>query len=212
MLSPGRTRKTSPRTTSSIGTLTSFPPRSTQAVCGARRISDFSASVVFPFERASSILPTVMSVRIIAADSKYRSCRRACAPAASPRCTAAVIAKSATVLYANETPEPSATSVSMFGAPCRSPRRPLVKNFLLISMTIAASSSSIRPSATGLPSRKAGRGKPHIVWPIEIYISTSRNPSELRSRRFRTGVSRSRSASSSATGEEAFAAPLRAAP
>ena len=39
-------------------------------VCGASFISPFKASVVFPLERASSIFPTVISARIIAADSK----------------------------------------------------------------------------------------------------------------------------------------------
>ena len=40
------------------------------AVFGASFIRLLRASVVLPFERASSILPTVMSVRIMAADSK----------------------------------------------------------------------------------------------------------------------------------------------
>ena len=212
MLSPGRTRKTSPFCTSLIGTVFSAPPRSTRAVCGARRISDFSASVVFPFERASSILPTVMSVTIMAADSKYRLCIRAWARSASPRCTAAVMANSVTVEYRNETPEPRATSVSMFGARWSRPRMPLVKNLWLMSMTIAASSSSSRPIAKWFPSKKAGRGSPSMVCPMETYISTSRKPSELASRRFSTGVSRSRSASSSAAGEKVFFSPLREAP
>ena len=69
-LSPGRTRNTSSFCTCSTGTLSSLPPRRTVAVLGASFISPLSASVVLPFERASSILPTVMSVRIIAADSK----------------------------------------------------------------------------------------------------------------------------------------------
>ena len=70
MRSPGRTRNTSPERTCSIGTVSSAPPRSTVAVLGAscRRLR--SASVVLPLARASSVLPTVMSVRIMAADSK----------------------------------------------------------------------------------------------------------------------------------------------
>ena len=75
-----------------------------------------------PFERASSSLPTVMSARIIAADSKYSSCSQ-CAGSA-----ACVMAKSAVVLYTKAAPLPSATSVSMFGAPWIRPRKPLVKN------------------------------------------------------------------------------------
>ena len=212
MLSPGRTTNTSPRATSEIGTLCSLPPRSTTAVWGARRISDLSASVVRPFERASSILPTVMRVTIMAADSKYKSCISAWACSPSPFCTARVMAKRVTVLYAKDTPEPRATSVSMLGAPCTRPLKPLVKNFWLMSMTITASSSSARPMPTWLPSRKAGRGKPHMAWPMDRYISTSKKPSELTSRRFKTGVSRSRRASSSAAGEAAFCAPFFDAP
>ena len=70
MLSPGRTRKMSPRTTSSAGTTTSSPFRSSRAVFGESCMSERSASVVLPLECASSVLPTVMSVNIVAADSK----------------------------------------------------------------------------------------------------------------------------------------------
>ena len=69
MLSPGRTTKTSPIRTS-MGTCPPPPVRTRVAVFGASRIRLFSASVVLPLERASSILPTVISVRIMAADSK----------------------------------------------------------------------------------------------------------------------------------------------
>jgi len=40
------------------------------AVLGAIFISDFNASVVLPFDPASNIFPTVISVSIVAADSK----------------------------------------------------------------------------------------------------------------------------------------------
>ena len=53
-------------------TSVSTPSFSRTAVFGARRIRPFSASVVRPFDMASSILPTVISVGIMAADSKYR--------------------------------------------------------------------------------------------------------------------------------------------
>ena len=56
--------------TCSIGTVISVPSLSSVAVLGASFISPFKASVVLPFERASSILPRVISVRIVAADSK----------------------------------------------------------------------------------------------------------------------------------------------
>ena len=70
MFSPGRTTKMSPFCTCSMGTVTSAPSRSRVAVLGASFIRLFSASVVLPLERASSILPTVIRVRIMAADSK----------------------------------------------------------------------------------------------------------------------------------------------
>ena len=70
MFSPGRTTKMSPLRTLSMGTVFSFPSTTSVAVFGVSFISPFSASVVFPLERASSILPTVISVRIMAADSK----------------------------------------------------------------------------------------------------------------------------------------------
>ena len=73
MASPGLTTKISPILTSSIPTVTSLPPRSTTAVFGAIFIRFFSASVVRPFDRDSSVLPTVMSAGIMAADSKYNS-------------------------------------------------------------------------------------------------------------------------------------------
>ena len=70
MFSPGRTTKISPCCTWSMETSVSAPSRTTVAVLGASFIRPFRASVVFPLERASSILPTVMRVRIMAADSK----------------------------------------------------------------------------------------------------------------------------------------------
>ena len=68
--SPGRTVKMSPFLTSSIATSVSTPSCSTVAVLGERPIRLFKASVVLPLDLASNILPTVISVKIIAADSK----------------------------------------------------------------------------------------------------------------------------------------------
>ena len=70
IFSPGLTTKISPFFTRLTATVFSSPSISTTAVLGARFIRPLSASVVFPLERASSILPTVISVSIIAADSK----------------------------------------------------------------------------------------------------------------------------------------------
>ena len=70
MASPGRTTNRSPTLTSSIETVRSTSPSKMTAVFGAIFIRDFNASVVFPFDFASSVFPTVISVRIVAADSK----------------------------------------------------------------------------------------------------------------------------------------------
>ena len=58
-----------------------------------------------------------------------------------------------------------------------------------------------------MPSNQWGRGQPHTMCPMEKYISTSRKPSEAISRRLSLGVSWSASASRSALGELAAAAP-----
>ena len=70
MFPPGRTRKMSPSATWSMEISVSSPFRHTTAVFGVIFIRFFRASVVFPLERASNIFPTVISVRIMAADSK----------------------------------------------------------------------------------------------------------------------------------------------
>ena len=97
-VSPGRTTNTSPTFTRSAGTVFSSPFTSRVAVRGASSISPRRASVVRPLERASSSLPTVMSVRIIAADSKYSPCRRCIAIIVSPASTSAERRNSCTVL------------------------------------------------------------------------------------------------------------------
>ena len=70
IFSPGLTTKMLPRCTCSIGTVSSWPFLMIVAVLGANFMRDFSASVVLPLERASNILPMVISVKIIPADSK----------------------------------------------------------------------------------------------------------------------------------------------
>ena len=70
MRPPGRTTMRSPTATSSTGTSTSAPSRSTMAVLGARSIRRVMAWLVLPLERVSSHLPRVIRVRIMPADSK----------------------------------------------------------------------------------------------------------------------------------------------
>ena len=70
---PGRTTIRSPTRTSSTGISVSTPSRRTLAVLGAKSIRRVMASLVLPLERVSRNLPRVMRVRIIPADSKYKS-------------------------------------------------------------------------------------------------------------------------------------------
>ena len=117
------------------------------------------------------------------------------------------------MLYTKEAPEPRATRVSMLGALCSSPRKPLMKNFWLMTMMMAASSSWARPMATWFPSKKAGRGQPHIICPMERYIRTAKKPKDASRRRFKTGVSRSfRTSSPAADCAASAGAPFTAAP
>ena len=85
----------------------------------------------------------------------------------------------------------------MFGARCHRLLNPLIKNFWLMTMTATVSNSCKSPIATWLPSKKDGSGQPHIMCPMETYISTIQKPKEAKSRFFSAGVSRSFSASPS---------------
>ena len=72
---PGLTRNTSPARSASVGISSSLPSAVRRiAVFGDRSMSFVIASLVFPLERLSRYFPTVISVNIIPADSKYRSC------------------------------------------------------------------------------------------------------------------------------------------
>ena len=86
----------------------------------------------------------------------------------------------------------------MFGALCHRLLKPLIKNFWLITMIITVRRSCRSPMATWFSAKNAGTGHPHIICPMEKYIRTIKNPKEARSRFFRTGVSWSARASSSA--------------
>ena len=118
-------------------------------------------------------------------------------------------------LHPKETEDPNATSVSMFGAPCRRLLNPPVKKSRLMIITASASSIWVSVSARKLCSRKAGSGHPAIWWPMVIYISTARKPMENSSRFLSFGVSRSFSTSSFSVMEPGFVcpvSPLAAAP
>lgn len=64
--SPGRTRSTSPGMTSSSGTSTNPPSRSTRAYLGCRPMSRLIASLFLPFAFASRKRPSRISVMITA--------------------------------------------------------------------------------------------------------------------------------------------------
>ncbi len=82
---PGFTRKISPLWSSSVGTSISVPSSAKRmAVFGDRSISLVMASLVLPLERLSRYFPTVIRVRIMPADSKYRSWEYCSTTAMSP--------------------------------------------------------------------------------------------------------------------------------
>ena len=70
--SPGRTTSSSPTITSAASISISEPSRMTTAFFGESFSSFSTAAEVLPFARASRYLPTVISVTIIPADSKYK--------------------------------------------------------------------------------------------------------------------------------------------
>ena len=78
-------------------------------------------------------------------------------------------------------------------------------------MTAVVSSSCNSPMARWFSAKNAGAGQPHIICPMEKYISTSKKPRDQRSRCFKTGVSRSERASSDA-GAASAAASFKEAP
>ena len=71
---PGRTTTMSPTRTCSTGISTSSLLRITTAVLGAKSIKCVIASDVRLFDFASRYFPSVISVRMVAPDSKYKSC------------------------------------------------------------------------------------------------------------------------------------------
>ena len=130
-----------------------------------------------------------------------------------PSTTARVMQNSTYRLHTKDADEPSATSVSMFGARWNRDLKPLMKNFWLMTITSADSTSCTSPMATWLPSNHLGSGQPHIMCPMEKYISGISRQSDAISRLFKTGVSRSlRASSSAATAEGAPSFPFRDAP
>ena len=134
--SPCLTTRISPAATCETGTSISFPSTSFVTLSGARRRS-FSISLpVRRFDFSSSHLPTVTRVKMVAADSKYRFIAYPCATS-SPACTKMRII--ITNEYKNETPAPSATSVSILGTFLISALTPLVKKRKFTPITAAVS-------------------------------------------------------------------------
>ena len=66
--------------------------------------------------------------------------------------------------------------------------------------------------ATWFPSNQRGKGHPHIMCPMEKYISASRKTTDDASRLLSLGVSWSARASSRAAGEALCPAPFTLAP
>ena len=119
ILPPWRTMTVSPTTISAAGTVTSWPSRRTTALSGARRSRAEMAPVVFFRERCSRYLPTVTRVRIMPADSKYRSGMPWIRPAMSRPISMR--------LYIRPAAAPRATRESMLGLAWKSREKPTVK-------------------------------------------------------------------------------------
>ena len=90
--------------------------------------------------------------------------------------------------YKKDAPEPSATSVSILGAPCIKDVRPDEKNFPFMIITVSASTSSKHPRKMR-SSKIAGAGKSHIICPIEKYMRITSTGIEKIRRLFSFGVS-----------------------
>ena len=132
---------------------------------GASFIRLFRASVVLPLERASSILPTVISVRIMAADSNrihaYIPSRRLYFLPAALRSW-----RRARRTLQTKTPWiPWQPVCPYWERGCQRALNPLMKNFWLMTITMAASRSCTSPTAIWLPSNQAGSGQFHIICP-----------------------------------------------
>ena len=111
--------------------------------------------------------------------------------------SAALISNSTQQPYTKAAPAPRATRLSILGALCRMPLKPLTKNRWFMTMMIPVSSSCIRPIAMGFASSASGSGHPHMLWPMDRYMSRSRKPREEKRRFFKAGVSLSASVSPS---------------
>ena len=112
----------------------------------------------------------------------------------------------------NDAAEPSATRVSIFGAPRSTPLKPEMKNSLLMTITISARTICAIAITSCFPSSHAGSGNLNIICPMERYISTARKPRDINSLRLSFGVSLSLSASSSSEYIEAASSPEPALP
>lgn len=93
---------------------------------GARSINFSMAVLVLPLARASRYLPTSMRVTIIPADSKYRLVLYWATRAQSPWPIPQLMRKMAKTPYRAAAMEPMPTRLSMFGAPWKRLRKPLI--------------------------------------------------------------------------------------
>ncbi len=71
----------------------------------------------------------------------------------------------------------------MFGARCHSAWKPLMKEFLVDDHDGDRQQHLRQAHRDVVAVKERGSGQPHIMWPIEKYISTSRKPSDQSSRR-----------------------------
>ena len=106
-----------------------------------------------------------------------------------PLTCASVMKNKITTLQTNDAMDPSATRVSMLGALCQRLLNPLTKNLPFTTMITADNSSCTKPIAIGLRASHPGSGQPHMVCPMDIYMSTTSKTADTTSLFTSTGVS-----------------------
>ena len=109
-------------------------------------------------------------------------------------------------------PEPSDTSASIFGEPRNRLVKPLTKKRWLTTITAPVNRSCSRPMAMGSRASTAGSGQPHMLCPMERYISGSSSASDTISRTRSRGVVRSFRASAADADGVFFSASRKEAP
>ena len=155
----------------------------TAAWAGNSRTKAEIAADVLTLARASSHLPKVTKVKIIAADSKYKLPAVSNAALQSSGCIKYNTLKRVHTPLITAAPEPKATKLSILGAPKKSCFSPRVKNWRFKKSTGSTSKNCTKTKMPGLCIMPAGTNPPAIC-PIFTYIKGNKNPRENQKRIF----------------------------